>query len=69
MLDVFVIGCKLFSALSLSPSCSMHQGGDSLRQQSYIVLMHLFVVVHAVVLHLTRRRLKLSATQPEKKYF
>jgi len=60
--------CRLFSALSSSPSCSMHQvrGGDSLRQQSDIVLMHLFVVVHVVVsFHLTRRRLKLCRPADE----
>jgi len=60
---------RLFSALSSSPSYSMHQkrGGVSLRQQNDIVLMHSFVVVHVVVsFHLTRRRSKLSTAQPTK---
>ena len=58
--------CRLYSAPSSSPSCSMHLSAlwGSLRPQSDIALTHLSVVEHAVDLyHLTCRRLKLSAAQ------
>ena len=56
--------CRLSSAPSSSPSCSMHQvhGGDSQQQQTGFVSTHLSDVAHAVVLyHVTCHRSKLSA--------